>query len=174
MRKVGKTFNFGVKGTIHVRLDRESYAAGDLVQGQLILRIKRPMKRKDFSLHVEGVETIAWAEGANHALSNCNMNDEFLCERIRLMDPMPNTFDTGEYRFRFRYLLGDTLPPVLRVTGGFAGTMRERFTPLKLDWVCRASWWLTWRPHMTCSCIVRHCATLCVRCRDHRPTRCDC
>ncbi|KAG1690845.1 hypothetical protein DVH05_027447 [Phytophthora capsici] len=75
MRKVGKTFNFGVKGTIHVRLDRESYAAGDLVQGQLILRITRPMER--------------------------------------------------EYRYRFRYLLGDTLPPVLRVTGGFAGTMRE-------------------------------------------------
>ncbi|KAK1930084.1 Arrestin domain-containing protein A [Phytophthora citrophthora] len=125
MRKVRKSFNFGSKGSIRIRLNRESYAAGDLVHGQLILRIARPIEREDFSLHIEGAETIAWSEGANHALSNCNMSNEFLCERIRLMEPMPYTFDTGEYRFRFRYLLKDTLPPVLQVSEGFAGTMRE-------------------------------------------------
>ncbi|KAL3659595.1 hypothetical protein V7S43_015272 [Phytophthora oleae] len=125
MRKVGKSFGFGVKGSIRVRLNRESYAAGDLVQGQLILRISRSIEREDFTLHIEGAETIVWSEGANHALPNCNMHDEFLCERIRLSEPMPSAFDPGEYRFRFRFLLKDTLPPVLRVTEGFAGTMRD-------------------------------------------------
>ncbi|GMF29652.1 unnamed protein product [Phytophthora fragariaefolia] len=38
---------------------------------------------------------------------------------------MPAAFEPGEYRFRFRYHLDDTLPPVLRVSEGFAGAMRD-------------------------------------------------
>ncbi|KAF1791845.1 Immunoglobulin E-set [Phytophthora cactorum] len=125
MGKVAKCLGIGVKGSIRVMLHRESYAAGDLVQGQLVLRVSRSIECEEFSLHVEGAETIAWSEGANHSLPPCNMRDEFLCDRIHLIEPMPRAFEPGEYRFRFRYQLDDTLPPVFRVTEGFAGAMRD-------------------------------------------------
>ncbi|KAG6615422.1 Arrestin domain-containing protein A [Phytophthora cinnamomi] len=125
MGKVAKCLGFGVKGSVRVMLHRESYAAGDVVQGQVVLRLSRPIECEAFSMHVEGAETIAWSEGANHALSSCNMRDEFLCERIALVEPMPSAFAPGEYRFRFRYHLDDALPPVFRVAEGFAGVMRE-------------------------------------------------
>ncbi|KAG7383701.1 hypothetical protein PHYPSEUDO_003380 [Phytophthora pseudosyringae] len=125
MGKVAKCLGIGIKGSIRVMLHRESYAAGDVVQGQLVLRVSRPIECEAFSMHVEGAETVAWSEGANHALSSCNMRDEFLCERVELVEPMPSAFEPGGYRFRFRYQLDDTLPPVFRVTGGFAGAMRE-------------------------------------------------
>ncbi|GMF09760.1 unnamed protein product [Phytophthora lilii] len=53
------------------------------------------------------------------------MRDEFLCERIQLVEPMLAAFEPGEYRFHFCYHLDDALPPVFRVTEGFAGAMRE-------------------------------------------------
>ncbi|KAG3197596.1 hypothetical protein PC128_g6693 [Phytophthora cactorum] len=125
MGKVAKCLGIGIKGSIRVMLHRESYAAGDLVQGQLVLRVSRSIECEEFSLHVEGAETIAWSEGANHSLPPCNMRDEFLCDRIHLIEPMPRAFEPGEYRFRFRYQLDDTLPPVFHVTEGFAGAMRD-------------------------------------------------
>ncbi|KAE9039637.1 hypothetical protein PR003_g5246 [Phytophthora rubi] len=125
MGKVAKRLGIGIKGSVRVMLHRESYAAGDVVQGQVVLRVSRPMECEAFSLHVEGAETITWSEGANHALSNCNMRDEFLSERIQIVEPVPSAFEPGDYKFRFRYLLDDTLPPVFRVAEGFAGAMRE-------------------------------------------------
>ncbi|ETN23259.1 hypothetical protein PPTG_02884 [Phytophthora nicotianae INRA-310] len=125
MGKVAKCLGIGVKGSIRVMLHRESYAAGDLVQGQLVLRVSRPIECEEFSLHVEGAEAITWSEGANHSLAPCNMRDDFLCDRIQLIEPMPLAFEPGEYRFRFQYQLDDTLPPVFRVTEGFAGAMRD-------------------------------------------------
>jgi len=76
-------------------------------------------------MHIEGAESITWSEGANHALSCCNMRDEFLRERIELVEPMPRALEPGEHRFCFRYLLDDALPPVFRMAEGFAGAMRE-------------------------------------------------
>lgn len=44
MGKVAKRLGIGVKGSVRVKLHRESYAAGDVVQGQLVLRVTRPME----------------------------------------------------------------------------------------------------------------------------------
>ncbi|KAF1780319.1 Immunoglobulin E-set [Phytophthora cactorum] len=127
MGKVAKCLGIGIKGSIRVMLHRESYAAGDLVQGQLVLRVSRSIECEEFSLHVEGAETIAWSEGANHSLPPCNMRDEFLCDRIHLIEPMPRAFEPGEYRFRFRYQLDDTLPQSMRdVNASVSYTIKAR------------------------------------------------
>ncbi|KAL4157425.1 hypothetical protein PRNP1_006448 [Phytophthora ramorum] len=125
MGKVANCLGIGVKGSIRVMLHRASYAAGDVVQGQLVLRVSRPIECVGLSIHVEGAESVAWSEGANHALSRCNMRDEFLREWIERVEPIPSAFEPGEYRLRFRYRLDDTLPPVFRLAEGFAGARRE-------------------------------------------------
>jgi len=44
MGKVAKCLGIGVKGSVRVVLRRESYAAGDMVQGQVVLRVSRPIE----------------------------------------------------------------------------------------------------------------------------------
>lgn len=125
MGKVAKCLGIGIKGSVRVLLHRESYCAGDVVQGLLVLHVIRAMELAAFSMHVEGAETIAWSEGANHTPASCSTRDEFLREQIETVEPVPSTVEPGEYRFRFQYQLDDALPAVFRMSEGFAGAMRD-------------------------------------------------
>ncbi|RLN88839.1 hypothetical protein BBJ28_00023377 [Nothophytophthora sp. Chile5] len=125
MGKVAKCLGIGVKGSVRVLLHRESYAAGDLVQGQLVLKVARSIDCEYFSMYMEGAEAIAWSEGANHAPSSYSRRDEFVREQIEPNEEVPKSFEPGEYRFRFSLQLDDALPPVFRVAEGFAGAMRD-------------------------------------------------
>ncbi|KAG7398527.1 hypothetical protein PHYBOEH_010891 [Phytophthora boehmeriae] len=125
MEKVVRSLGLGIKGSARVLLHQGNYAAGDVVLGQVILKVIHPIECQGLSMQVDGTEAIAWSEGANHAPTNRSLRDAFLCEPIELEENVPSTFEPGEYRFRFRYQLDDALPSVFRMSNGFAGAMRE-------------------------------------------------
>lgn len=125
MGLVVNCLNIGVKGSLRLVLGRESYAAGEVVKGQLVLRVSRYIECKEFSMHVVGAEIVTWTDGASNTLTPYRMRDEFFYEDMYNVDPIPRTLEPGEFHFGFSLPLSDSLPPVFRVAEGSAGAMRN-------------------------------------------------
>ncbi|KAF4322401.1 hypothetical protein BBO99_00000275 [Phytophthora kernoviae] len=58
METVAKCLGLGIKGSARVLLHHESYAAGDVVHGHLILKVTQSIECQGLSMQVEGTEVV--------------------------------------------------------------------------------------------------------------------
>ncbi|TYZ67185.1 hypothetical protein PybrP1_001967 [[Pythium] brassicae (nom. inval.)] len=106
----------GVRGELHVAVDKPEYCAGDAVTGRLTVIVSETIQCDTLSFAISGEESAQWTERGDHH----SRYHEFLHHEI-LRAALPTPCPPGEYVFPFEYALPADVPGALDADSLYGG-----------------------------------------------------
>ncbi|KAF4318155.1 hypothetical protein BBO99_00000279 [Phytophthora kernoviae] len=123
----------GKKATLRLELDRESYQAGDVVNGTVYLSVSDEIKSKAaLVLEVNGEEYVKYNEVYGEVAVPHKQIHKLMGDQIVLCDDR-QAYAPGEYVYPFNYQLNPTLPGSFHVNRRHAGEICDIDAAVKYE-----------------------------------------